>query len=66
MHDAVRVISAAEAYDKSMSEPKLGDIGIVIMVHSSPKEGYTVEGVGTDHRVSWLAAFDPIGLAISD
>lgn len=38
---------------------RVGDIGVVVMVYDSPREGYGVEGVANDSRAEWVFDFGP-------
>ena len=58
MYDTVRVVALPSTFDPSLREPKVGDVGVVVMVYDSPTEGYGVEGVD-DGRTIWLADFRP-------
>ncbi len=56
LYDAVRILSVPNWKNEGVESrpPRVGDIGVVVMVYDSPREGYGVEGVGSDGRAEWL------------
>ena len=61
LFDAVRVVRVPAGQRASAESrlAKVGDIGVVMMVYDSPREGYGVEGVEDDGRNEWYFDFAP-------
>jgi hypothetical protein len=60
-YDPVRVVALPATCDLSLGTrpPAIGDIGLIVRTRDSRMESYTVEGIGKEARIQWLADFSP-------